>query len=137
VTREFNQEIIDEFRANEGRVGGWLAGTPIILLHHVGAKSGIERVTPLAYDVESDDKYAIVASNGGSPTHPAWYYNLKANPRVEIEVGRASFPVRAEELHGTARVDLLAKLVAMWPSLREHRAKTTRPIPVFVLTRTQ
>jgi deazaflavin-dependent oxidoreductase (nitroreductase family) len=82
-----NEEIIAEFRANGGRVGGTLAGTPMILVHHRGARSGIERVTPLAGTPDGDGRYVVVASNGGSPTHPAWYHNLKADPRITIEAG--------------------------------------------------
>ena len=77
---DFNTKIIEEFRANEGRVGGPWAGTMLILIHHIGAKSGIERVSPLGCSTQGDGRFAIVASNGGSPTHPDWYYNLKANP---------------------------------------------------------
>ena len=98
AAEDFNHRIIEEFRANGGRVGGPLAGTPLLLLHHIGAKSGIERVTPLAYRPHGDGRYVIVASNGGSPTHPGWYHNLKANPVVEVEVGTETFMVRAEEL---------------------------------------
>ena len=96
----FNDRIIAEFRANGGRVSGSLAGTPLILIHHIGAKSGIERVTPLACNPQDDGRIVIVASNGGSPTHPSWYYNLKANPRIEVEVGTETFTVLAEELDG-------------------------------------
>jgi deazaflavin-dependent oxidoreductase (nitroreductase family) len=77
----FNDKIIAEFRAIRGRVSGSLAGTPMILIHHVGAKSEIERITPLACNPQDDGRIVIVASNGGSPTHPSWYYNVKANPR--------------------------------------------------------
>ncbi len=80
MTASFNERIIEEFRANEGRVGGLLAGTPMMLVHHIGAKSGVTRVTPLTYAAQGDGRYVIVASNGGSPTHPSWYFNLRANP---------------------------------------------------------
>jgi deazaflavin-dependent oxidoreductase (nitroreductase family) len=132
---DFNNKIIEEFRANQGRVGGAWASTPMILLHHIGAKSGIERVTPLACTPQGDSRYLIVASNGGSPTHPDWYYNLKANPRIEVELGTQTFTVLAEELEGSARAGLWPKLVAAWPSLGEFETKTTRRIPLFVLTR--
>jgi len=135
ASNDFNSSIIDEFRANEGRVGGPLAGTPILLLHHIGAKSGIERVTPLACSPQGDGHYVIVASNGGSPTHPGWYYNLKAHPTVEVEVGTERFMVRAEELEGTARDALWSKLVAASPSLTKYQAKTARQIPMLMLTR--
>jgi len=132
---DFNAKIIEEFRANEGRVGGFLAGTPMILIHHIGAKSGIERVSPLACSPQGDGRFAIVASNGGSPTHPDWYYNLKANPRIKVEVGTQTFTVLAEELDDTARAELWPKLVAEYPSIGEFQTRTTRQIPAFMLTR--
>jgi deazaflavin-dependent oxidoreductase (nitroreductase family) len=134
-TDDFNDKIIKEFRAHEGRVGGELAGTPMILIHHIGAKSDIERVTPLACAPQRDGRYVIVASNGGSPAHPSWYYNLKANPRIAVEVGTQTFPVVAEELDDTTRAELWPTLVAAWPSLGEFETKTTRQIPLFMLTR--
>jgi deazaflavin-dependent oxidoreductase (nitroreductase family) len=132
---QFNAEIIVEFRANEGRVGGPLAGTPMMLVHHIGAKSGIERVSPLACSRQGDGRFAIVASNGGSPGHPDWYYNLKANPRITVEVGTHSFTALAEELDDTARTGLWPKLVAESPAVGEFQARTMRQIPVFMLTR--
>jgi deazaflavin-dependent oxidoreductase (nitroreductase family) len=130
-----NTKIIEEFRANQGRVGGPLAGTPMILLHHIGAKSGTVRVTPLACNPQPDGRLAIVASNGGSPTHPDWYYNLKAHPAITVEMGTRTFTVLAEELGDAARAELWPKLVAESPSVAEHQAKTTRQIPVFMLIR--
>jgi deazaflavin-dependent oxidoreductase (nitroreductase family) len=135
AANDFNAKIIEEFRANEGRVGGPLAGTPMILIHHIGAKSGIERVTPLACSPQGNGRFAIVAANGGSPAHPDWYYNLKANPRIKVEVGTKTFTVVAEELDDTTRGELWPKLVAESPTVGEHQAKTTRQIPVFMLTR--
>ena len=132
---DFNTKIIAEFRANRGRVGGPLAGTPMILIHHTGAKSGIERVTPLACSHQPDGRLAIVAANGGSPHHPDWYYNLKANPTITVEVGTQTFTAVAEQLDGTVRAELWPKLVAESPTIGEHQAKTTRQIPVFLLTR--
>ena len=132
---DFNTKILAEFRANEGRVGGPLAGTPMILIHHTGGQSGIERVTPRAYSPQPGGRLAIVAANGGSPNHPDWYYNLKANPTISVEVGTRTFPAVAEELDDTARAGLWPKLVAESPTVGEHQAKTTRQIPVFLLTR--
>ena len=134
-TNDFNYKIIEELRANEGRVSGLSAATPMILIHHIGAKSGNERVTPLACTAQGDGRYVIVASNGGSPTHPSWYYNLKANPRIEVEVGTQTFTVLAEELEGNARAKLWPKLIAASPSIGEFETKTTRQVPLFVLTR--
>ncbi len=132
---DFNARIIAEFRANEGRIGGFLAGTPMVLIHHVGARTGIERVTPLAYHPQGDGRFAIVASHAGSPDNPAWYHNLKANPRITVEVGTKTFSVRAEELDDDARAQLWPELVAAAPDLAKHQAKTTRQIPVIILTR--
>jgi|SRR6185437_7593179 len=132
---DFNAQIIEEFRVNQGRVGGSLAGTPMILIHHIGARSGTERVTPLACNPQLDGRFAIVASNGGSPAHPAWYYNIKAHPRITVELGLQTFTVVAEELDETARAELWPKLIADSPDLGEHQAKTRRKIPVFILTR--
>jgi deazaflavin-dependent oxidoreductase (nitroreductase family) len=131
----FNAMMIEEFRANEGRVSGPFAGTPMILIHHIGARSGIERVTPLACSPQADGQLAIVAANGGAPAHPGWYYNLRAHPRITVEVGAETFTVLAEELEGTARAGLWAKLVAEFPSVGEFQARTARRIPVFLLTR--
>ena len=132
---DYNTKIIEEFRANEGRVGGEWTGIPVILIHHIGAKSGIERVQPLGCFILGDGRFAIVASNGGSPTHPSWYYNLKANPRTIAEVGGETFTVMAEELEGAARAELWPALVAEATSLGEFQTKTARQIPVFILTR--
>jgi deazaflavin-dependent oxidoreductase (nitroreductase family) len=133
--KSFNKTIIEEFRASEGRVGGFSARTPIILIHHIGARSGIERVTPLGSFPLGDDRYVIVASSGGSPTHPDWYHNLKAHPRIDVEVGIRAFTVLAEELGDRARAELWPKLVADAPDLAKHATKTTRQFPMFLLTR--
>ena len=132
---DFNTKIIHEFRTNQGRVGGPLASTQMILIHHIGAKSGTVRVTPLACNPQPDGRLAIVASNGGSPAHPDWYYNLKANPAITVEVGTEVFTVVAEELGDPARAELWPSLVAESPAVAEHQAKTTRQIPVFMLIR--
>ena len=132
---EPNRKVIEEFRANAGRVGGPLAGTPMVLIHHIGARSGVERVTPLACFPRSQGRFVIVASNGGSHTHPDWYYNLKAHPTITVEVGTQTFTARAEELTGATRAGLWPTLVAEAPDLGRHQAKTTRQIPVVELTR--
>ncbi len=131
----FNTRIIEAFRANEGRVSGFTSRTPVILIHHIGARSGTERITPLGCFPRGEDRYVIVASNGGSPTHPDWYHNLKAHPRIDVEVGTRAFTVRAEELVGRARAELWPKLVADAPDLGQHATRTTRQFPVFLLTR--
>ena len=132
---DYNTKIIEEFRANEGRVGGPWAGIPLILIHHVGAKSGIERVTPLGCFPQPDGRFAIAASHGGSPAHPDWYHNLKAHPVIQAEIGAQTLTVLARELDDTARAQLWPRLVAEHPTLGEHQAKTTRQVPVFLLTR--
>jgi deazaflavin-dependent oxidoreductase (nitroreductase family) len=90
---------------------------------------------PLAYSPQGHGRYAIVATNGGSPAHPAWYYNLKANPRITIEVGTRKFTALAEELDDTARAELWPKLVAESPATGEFQDRTTRKVPVFLLIR--
>ena len=132
---DYNTTIIEEFRANGGRVGGPWAGITLILVHHIGAKSGIERVSPLAYSRQGDGRFAIWAANGGSPTHPNWYYNLKADPRIKVEVGTQTFTVLAQELDDTARAELWPKLVTQYPQLGDVQTKTARQIPVFMLAR--
>jgi deazaflavin-dependent oxidoreductase (nitroreductase family) len=134
-TGDYNTKIIEEFRTNGGRVGGPWTGTTMILIHHIGARSGIERVSPLAYSALGDGRFAIVASNGGSPVHPDWYYNLKACPRIRVEMGTQTFWVLAEELDNRARADLWPKLIAEYPAIGEFQATTRRQIPVFMLTR--
>jgi deazaflavin-dependent oxidoreductase (nitroreductase family) len=135
MSSEFNQSVIAEFRARQGSVGGDLAGMPIILIHHIGARTGAERVTPLTYSSQADGRLLIAASNGGSPTHPAWYHNLKANPTIEVELGAETFTALAEELTGPARDELWPSLLATWPALAVLQAKTGRRIALLTLTR--
>jgi deazaflavin-dependent oxidoreductase (nitroreductase family) len=139
---DYNSEIIKEFRANQGRVGGMWTGTTLILIHHLGARSGIERVTPVACSPQPGGQFAIWAANGGSPTHPNWYYNLKANPQITVEVGTQTFTVLAQELDGISRAQLWPKLIAEWPKpvvgspdLGAAQARTARQFPVFILIR--
>ena len=132
---DYNSRIIKEFRANQGRVGGPWEGIPLILIHHIGARSGIERVTPVACSPQGEGRFAIWAANDGSPTHPNWYHNLKAHPGITVEVGAQTFTVLAQELDGAARAELWAKLVAIYPQLAAAQARTVRQIPLFVLTR--
>jgi len=134
MASDYNAAIIDEFRATDGHPGGDWAGTPIILIHHIGARSGIERVTPLGYLPLGDDRFAVVASSGGSPSHPAWYHNLKANPVITAEVGARTLTVVAEELGDTARAELWPALVGRFPTVGKYQATTARQIPVFILT---
>jgi deazaflavin-dependent oxidoreductase (nitroreductase family) len=131
----WNEKVIAEFRANEGRVGGMFEGMPMILIHHVGAKSGIERVTPLAYFREDDDNVVIVASNGGAPTHPAWFHNLKANPKIDVEVGTETYTVVAEELPRPERDEFWKRVVSERPGFADYERQTDRVIPLVRLTR--
>ncbi len=133
VVRDRNQGIIEEFRANEGKVGGHFAGRTLLLLHTVGAKSGQERINPVAY-VKDGDRFVIIASKGGAPTNPDWYYNILAHPLVTIEVGTEQFRVRAAVTSEPERTRLYDKMVEMMPGFAEYREKTTRVIPVITLT---
>ena len=131
---DWNQKIIEEFRANAGKVGGYFEGAPMILIHHIGARSGTERVNPLTYLPDGEDM-VIAATKGGAPTNPDWYYNLKGHPRIEVEVGTATFPVKATEVTGEERDELWRRLVEMRPGFAEYETKTTRIFPMFRLTR--
>jgi deazaflavin-dependent oxidoreductase (nitroreductase family) len=132
---DWNSKIIEEFRANEGRVGGPFEGAPMILVHHIGAKSGKERVTPLVWFPQDDGSLVIIASKGGAPTNPDWYHNLKANPTIGVEVGTETFTVTAEEVTGPERDEIWSKVAAERPGFGEYQEKTTRTIPVLRLTR--
>jgi deazaflavin-dependent oxidoreductase (nitroreductase family) len=129
----YNAEIISEFHANQGRVGGMWEQTPLLLLHHTGAKSGVSRVNPAAY-LPNDPGYLIWAANGGAPNHPDWYHNLKAHPATRIEVGSEVIDVVAEETTGAERERLFAKATDRYPQLGEVASKTHRVIPMIVLT---
>ncbi len=133
VVRDRNQGIIDEFRANGGKVGGHFAGRTLLLLHTVGAKSGQERINPVAY-VKDGNRFVIIASKGGAPSNPDWYYNLLAHPLVTVEVGTEQFRARAAVTSEPERTRLYDKMVEMMPSFAEYREKTTRIIPVITLT---
>jgi len=132
---DFTQSVIADLRANKGRVGGELASTPILLIHHLGVRTRAERVTPVAYTSLPDGRLVIAASNGGSPTHPAWYHNLKAHPTIEVELGTETFTALAKEVTGAARAELWTELIAGTPTLGEFQAKTTRQIPLLTLIR--
>jgi deazaflavin-dependent oxidoreductase (nitroreductase family) len=133
--QDFNARIIEEFRANEGRVGGMFEGSTLLLLHHVGAKTGTNRVNPLAYNRDGE-RYVVFASKAGAPTNPDWYHNLKAHPDVTIEVGTDTIAVRAEEATGEERDRLFGAQVERSPQFAEYQRKTERVIPVMVLTPT-
>jgi deazaflavin-dependent oxidoreductase (nitroreductase family) len=130
---DFNAQVIDEFRSNGGRVGGMFETMPLLLLHHTGAKSGQSRVNPVAY-LKDGDRYVIFASNGGAPTNPGWYHNLKADPNVKIEVGSDTLGVVAGEATGHERERLYDAQVQRVPTFADYQEKTDRQIPVLVLT---
>ena len=133
VANERNMKIIDEFRANGGKVGGYFAGKPLLLLHTKGAKSQEERINPVAY-IKDGDRLAVIASKGGSPTNPDWYYNVVANPLVTVEVGTEKFRAQATVSEEPERTRLYNQMVEVMPGFDDYRRRTTRVIPVIVLT---
>ncbi len=133
VVNERNIKIVDEFRSNEGKVGGRFEGRTLLLLHTKGAKSQQERINPLAY-VKDGDRFVVIASKGGAPTHPDWYYNILANPLATVEAGMETFQARATVTEEPERTRLYDKMVQVMPGFAEYRRKTTRTIPVIVLT---
>jgi deazaflavin-dependent oxidoreductase (nitroreductase family) len=132
---DWNKKIIEEFRANEGKVGGMFEGMPILLVHHTGAKTGTERVNPVAYQKLDDGGWAIFASKGGHPTNPDWYHNLVANPKVSVEVGTDTFDVVAREAKGDERERIWTTQKERFQGFAEYEEKTKglRDIPVIVL----
>ena len=132
--QNMNPQIIEEFRANGGKVGGMFAGVPMILVHHIGAKSGKKRISPLAC-LADGGRLFVFASKGGSPEHPAWFHNLIANPNVTVEFGTDKFPVRAKLLQETERDEIYAKQASLQPQFDEYQRKTARKIPVVELVR--
>lgn len=129
-----NLAIIAEFRANGGKVGGPFAGKNLLLLHTIGAKSGQPRINPVAYTPDGE-RLAVIASKGGAPTHPDWYYNLVAQPLVTVEVGTEKFQARAHVAEEPERTRLYDQMVTTMPGFAEYQRNTTRVIPVIVLTR--
>lgn len=130
----WNTAIIDEFRANEGKVGGNFAGAPLLLLNSTGAKSGQVRTNPMMY-LPDGDRLIVFASKAGAPTNPDWYYNLVANPVATVEVGTDRYEVKATVLIGAERDRLYAKQAELYPGFAEYEAKTDRTIPVVALER--
>ena len=132
---DFNAQIIEEFRANDGRVGGMFEGGTLLLLHHTGAKSGQSRINPLGY-LSDNGRYVIFASKAGAPTNPDWYHNLKAHPNVTIEVGTDTIEVVASEATGDERDRLYRTQADRVPQFADYEKQTDRVIPVIVLTPT-
>jgi deazaflavin-dependent oxidoreductase (nitroreductase family) len=131
---DFNQSLIEEFRANDGKVTGVFAGRPLLLLTTTGAKSGRPRVSPLVYTTDGD-RIVTIASKGGAPTNPDWYHNLVANPVVTVELPGETFQARATVIEGEERQRLYDAQAALMPGFAEYQQKTTRQIPVVVLER--
>ena len=131
---ERNKRIIDEFRANGGKVGGPFEGKSLLLLHTVGAKSQQERINPVAC-IKDGERFAVIASKGGAPTNPDWYYNIVANPKVTVEVGTEKFQAKAMVAEEPERSRLYEKMVEVMPGFDGYRRGTTRIIPVIVLER--
>jgi len=129
---EYNQKIIDEFRANGGEVMG--RGRTVLLLHTIGAKSGKEHVNPVAH-IRDGERYVIIASKGGAPNNPDWYYNIVANPTVTVEVGTEKFQTQATIAEEPERTRLYDQMATVMPGFAEYQKKTTRVIPLIVLTR--
>jgi deazaflavin-dependent oxidoreductase (nitroreductase family) len=135
MVNDWNTSIIEEFRANEGRVGGPFEGAPILLLHHRGAKSGTERVNPLAYQDLGGGALAVFGSKGGAPTNPDWYHNLRANPRARVEVGTETYDVVARVAEGEERERIWEKQKQAMPGFAGYEQNTAREIPVVILER--
>jgi deazaflavin-dependent oxidoreductase (nitroreductase family) len=134
-SHDWNQKIIEEFRASDGQVGGQFAGAPILLLTHKGAKTGQKRTTPMMY-LRDGDHMAVFASKAGAPTNPDWYHNLVANHRATVEVGTETFEVEAEVATSEERDRLYAAQAELYPGFKEYEEKTSRVIPVVLLKRT-
>jgi deazaflavin-dependent oxidoreductase (nitroreductase family) len=130
---DWNQQVIEEFRANQGRVGGQFEGAPMILVHHFGRKSGAERVNPMMYQAV-DGGYAVFASKAGAPDNPDWYHNLVANPDTTVEVGTETIGVKARDTSGEERAKIWDRQKADYPGFADYEVKAApRVIPVVVL----
>jgi deazaflavin-dependent oxidoreductase (nitroreductase family) len=129
---DWNTKIIEEFRANDGKVGGQFEGAPLLLLHTTGAKTGNEHVSPMMYRRVGDD-YAVFASKGGAPTNPDWYHNVVANPTVEAEIGTQTLPFTARVAEGAEREGIWTAQKTDYPGFADYERKTTRQIPVVIL----
>lgn len=130
----FNQSVIEEFRENDGVCGGPFEGNPMLLLTTRGARTGEARTTPLTYHLDGD-RHVVMASAGGSPTHPAWFGNLSAHPEVVVEVGSERFDAAATSPTGEERERLFADMVAALPRFGDYQAQVERVIPLVVLSR--
>jgi len=133
-SNDWNDQIISEFRANEGQVGGNFQGAPLLLLHSTGAKTGVERVRPMMYRNVGTD-FAVFASKAGAPKNPAWFHNLLATPDAVVEVGTETISVHARVISGMERKSIWEAQKTEFPGFADYEAKTTREIPVVILER--
>ena len=132
--KEYNRQLIEDFRANRGKSGGPFEGRPLLLLTTTGVRSGQLRTTPMMY-IPDGDRLLVIASNAGAPTHPDWYYNIVVHPNVTVEVGAETFDATAVVMEGDERQRLWSKIVESYPFFTEHQAKISRQIPVIALSR--
>ena len=132
--REFNEKLIEEFRANDGKVSGSFANAPLILVTHTGAKTGTKRTSPLVY-TRDGDRIVLIASKGGAPSHPHWYLNMTANPQVTVELPGETFEAQVSEVTGDERDRLYDAQAAQMPNFADYAKATDRKIPVLVLDR--
>jgi len=131
---DWNKNIMEEFRANGGKVGGRFTGRTLLLLHTIGAKSHQARINPVAY-TRDGDRFVIIASKGGAETNPDWYYNIVTNPRVSVEVNTEQFEAQATIPTEPERTRLNSQMAEVMPGFAEYQRKPTRSIPVIVLSR--
>lgn len=134
MVSEWNLAIVEEFRANEGRVGGNFEGAPLLLLHSTGAKTGEIRVNPMMYQAVGDD-FAVFGSKAGAPTNPDWYHNLVATPKATVEVGTETFDVVARVAEGAEREQIWSVQKERYPGFADYEKATARQIPVIILSR--
>jgi deazaflavin-dependent oxidoreductase (nitroreductase family) len=133
---EMNRTVIREFRDTGGKAGGVFEGMPLVLVHHIGVNSGIERIAPLVPLLE-DGRIFVFASKGGSDENPHWYGNLLAHPQITVELGTETFPATARVVTGAERDDIYARQSALEPQFAEHQRNTKRLIPVIELVRSE
>jgi deazaflavin-dependent oxidoreductase (nitroreductase family) len=130
---DWNTNVIEEFRANGGKVGGNFEGAPLLLLHTTGAKSGLERVNPVMYQELGDGRIAVFASKAGMDTHPDWYHNLVVNPDVTAEIGTETRNFRSRTATNSEREPIWSKQKHDYPGFADYEMKTSRQIPVIIL----
>jgi len=130
---DWNRKVIEEFRANAGRMGGNLADAPLLLLHTIGARSGLERINPIMYQDLGGGAVAVFASKGGAPTNPDWFYNLVAQPEVTAEIGAGTSQFRARTATAEERAPIWDRQKQWYPGFAEYETRTDREIPIVIL----